>query len=136
MQPQHSKIEMTRCSCSASHIRWPNTTVRYNLHVLPPSTTKSTFISMYSLMTVSKNSMREHNVPLCTMWVISPPVFSCEVDGFHLQEVCCGLTRSLSLGHVGGSSSRHWLLPTQSKLKFLSSVGILIMFLQLKLRWD
>lgn len=78
---------MTRCRCSASHIRWPNTTVRYNLHVLPPSTTKSTFISMYSLMTVSKNSMREHSVPLCTMWDISPPIFSCEVDGFHLPEV-------------------------------------------------
>lgn len=38
-------------------------------------------------MIVSKNFVRGHNVPLCTMQNISPPIFSTEADGFHLPEV-------------------------------------------------
>lgn len=74
--------------------------------------------------------MRDHNVPLCTMWDVSPLLLSPEADEFHLPEVPPpGARRKFFLQALVAAN-------TKSKFKLLSLVWILTMFLQIKLRWD
>jgi len=71
----------------------------------------------------------EFREPWEEVWATSLPLFSSKADGFHLPEVL-----------IPGACERFFLqalatADTKKKLKFLSLVWILKMFLQIKLRW-